>query len=85
MMATNYSIGKPAAVVEYAAIGGAYGICQSFDEGQSAWMQASWLRADMKRNKDSSDNKEFVLTLTDSQAPIVAQTCVPRYFDDWTN
>ena len=52
------------------------GACGDFAVGNIRQMDTGWLHAEMKRESDSDENKEFVLTLTDNVGDFRGNICI---------
>jgi hypothetical protein len=65
--ASNESIGYPRVNVWYTAMNDKYGMCLYGPEGSETSMQFSWIRGTLRRENDTSDNKEFVIQFFDRE------------------
>lgn len=64
--AFNMAIGSPHAEAYFKASPGMWrGACYQYGVGEMKTVDTGWLHGEMTRQKDSSNNKEFVLILTD--------------------
>lgn len=59
-----------------------YGLCQSFDENESAFFEDDWVRGELKRIGDSADYKEFEFSLSRKQGNYTPQLCDDREYSD---
>lgn len=62
--ADNRIVGLPQGAVYYEQQKYKYGVCGNFDEGYTRTFQTFIFRADLTRQDDSADHKEFSLTIS---------------------
>lgn len=78
VFANNDYIGLPVATVaiDPSGIGDGMGACGVFDVDYTRNMDTGWLHGSIQRIADSSDNKEFVLILTDNVGQPSGEECM---------
>ena len=68
-VADNRVVGIPAGAVWYEQQGDKYGVCGRFSVGDTRTFQTIMFRADLTRQNDSDDHKEFSLSFTGPGGP----------------
>jgi hypothetical protein len=64
---TNHWSAEPAAAVWFAVNDIKFGVCDTFDVGDTRSFQAEAVRVDLSRIDDTLENKKFIVNLTNSE------------------